>query len=87
MIRHGEKPPKVGGNDVDGLSIQGVERSQGLCQVFGANSQYNIGHILAEHPKKSDFLPAHETVKCEWILDRFIRVFAFLVDLLGKSQL
>jgi len=53
LIRHGEKPPKAAdGKDVDGLSAQGVERAQYLRQVFGANSQYNICHILAEHPKK-----------------------------------
>lgn len=52
MIRHGEKPPKLpNGEDADGLSAQGVTRAQGLRQVFGANSQYNIGYILAEHPK------------------------------------
>jgi hypothetical protein len=53
MIRHGEKPPKeADGKDADGLSTQGLERSQGLRQVFGASSQYNIGYILAEDPKK-----------------------------------
>jgi len=52
MIRHGEKPPKeTDGKDPDGLSAQGVERAQGLRQVFAKSSQYNIGYILAEHPK------------------------------------
>jgi hypothetical protein len=53
MIRHGEKPPKAAdGDDVDGLSEQGLDRAQYLPQVFGASSQYNIRYILAEHPKK-----------------------------------
>lgn len=53
MIRHGEKPPKdANGDDVNGLSAQGFDRAQGLRQVFGATSRYNIGYILAERPKK-----------------------------------
>jgi hypothetical protein len=53
MIRHGEKPPKdADGKDPDGLSALGRERAQGLRQVFGASSQYNIGYILAEDPEK-----------------------------------
>ncbi|KAF4626167.1 hypothetical protein G7Y89_g11994 [Cudoniella acicularis] len=52
LIRHGEKPPKVDGKDVDGLSTQGIERAQGLRQVFGKESPYNIQCIIAEHPKK-----------------------------------
>jgi hypothetical protein len=57
MIRHGEKPPKeADGKDADGLSAQGITRAQGLCQVFGKSSQYNINYILAEHPKSGSFL-------------------------------
>lgn len=53
MIRHGEKPAKdANSNDVDGLSAQGTERAQYLSEVFGPNSPYDIGYILAEHPKK-----------------------------------
>ncbi|KAI9763552.1 MAG: hypothetical protein M1839_006378 [Geoglossum umbratile] len=53
MIRHGEKPPKDDdGNDVDGLSTQGLDRAQALVKVFGQASEYNIHYILAEHPKK-----------------------------------
>jgi hypothetical protein len=48
MIRHGEKPDN-GAND---LSAQGVVRAQHLRQVFGENSGFNIGYIIAEHPKK-----------------------------------
>jgi hypothetical protein len=58
MIRHGEKPPKLpNGDDADGLSAQGLERAQGLRQVFSKSSSYNIGYILAEHPKKGRSLP------------------------------
>ncbi|RDW85142.1 hypothetical protein BP6252_02732 [Coleophoma cylindrospora] len=52
LIRHGEKPPKKDGEDVNGLSSEGVKRADYLPQVFGKQSQYNIGYILAEHPKK-----------------------------------
>lgn len=57
MIRHGEKPPKVDGKDPDGLSAQGLTRAQGLRQVFGKSSQYNICYILAEHPKSGSSFP------------------------------
>lgn len=46
LIRHGEKPEPEG----NGLSAQGVERSQALPGVFGPGSPYNIGYIMAEHP-------------------------------------
>ena len=53
LIRHGEKPPKLSdGKDPDGLSAQGLERAQGLRQVFGRSSSYNINYIIAEQPKK-----------------------------------
>lgn len=45
-IRHGEKP--ASGN---GLDPQGVQRAQCLKNVFGPESPYTIGHILAEQPK------------------------------------
>ncbi|OAA70570.1 hypothetical protein ISF_02544 [Cordyceps fumosorosea ARSEF 2679] len=48
LIRHGEKP-----DDGDGLSAQGVQRAQCLRNVFGANSNFNIGHIMAQTPKSS----------------------------------
>jgi len=55
MIRHGEKPPKLpDGKDQDGLSAQGVDRSKALVNVFGKTSPYNIGYILAEHPKSGN---------------------------------
>jgi len=53
LIRHGEKPPKLAdGQDADGLSTLGVERSQALVGVFGSGSKYDIGYIIAQHPKK-----------------------------------
>jgi hypothetical protein len=53
LIRHGEKPPKnPDGSDQDGLSAQGLTRAQGLVQVFGPDSGYDIKYILAEKPKK-----------------------------------
>lgn len=48
LIRHGEKPA-----DGDGLNAQGEQRAQCLRNVFGASSSYNIGHIMAQTPKKS----------------------------------
>lgn len=53
LIRHGEKPA----DGSDGLSAQGMQRAQCLRNVFGASSQYNIGYILAETPKKSASFP------------------------------
>jgi hypothetical protein len=50
LIRHGEKPADGG----DGLNTQGMQRAQCLRNVFGANSGYNIGYIIAEQPKDSE---------------------------------
>lgn len=47
MIRHGEKP----GNGAPDLSALGEARAQRLRKVFGKESGYNIGCIIAEHPK------------------------------------
>ncbi|EXJ62187.1 hypothetical protein A1O7_02620 [Cladophialophora yegresii CBS 114405] len=53
LIRHGEKPPKQpDGEDGPGLSQQGVDRAQAMVEVFGRNSPYNIGYIIAQKPKK-----------------------------------
>jgi len=53
MIRHGAKLPKTPeGEDPVGLSPLGVERSQALVKVFGPGSKYNIGYIIAQHPKE-----------------------------------
>jgi len=43
------------GQDAEGLSTQGLDRSQALVQVFAKDGpkDYNIGYILAQHPKKS----------------------------------
>ncbi|CAO1620903.1 unnamed protein product [Jaminaea pallidilutea] len=47
LIRHGEKPAD-GGN---GLSAMGVQRSQCLRDVFGTDSRYNVGYIMAQEYK------------------------------------
>lgn len=51
LIRHGEKPSS--GN---GLSAAGMQRAQCLRTVFGANSSYDIGHIMAETPKSGGYM-------------------------------
>jgi len=52
LIRHGEKGAKLpDGKDPDGLDAQGLTRANGLPDVFGSSSEYNISYILAEHPK------------------------------------
>ncbi|KGO71686.1 Surfeit locus 6 [Penicillium italicum] len=48
MIRHGEKPHDP--ND-HGLTPDGVKRAQCLRRVFGQDSEYNIGHIMAPRVK------------------------------------
>jgi hypothetical protein len=48
MIRHAEKPD----NGAPGLSAQGIARAQRISKVFGNESGYNIGCIVAEHHKK-----------------------------------
>ena len=52
MIRHGEKPsdPKD-----HGLAADGIKRAQCLRHIFGQESEYNIGYIMAPHVKKSRF--------------------------------
>ncbi|KAK2599028.1 hypothetical protein QQS21_005494 [Conoideocrella luteorostrata] len=49
FIRHGEKP----GGDENGLSARGEQRAQCLRNVFGAGSNYNVGHIMAQAYKPS----------------------------------
>src|SRR3954453_70755 len=46
LIRHGEKPEP----EENGLSPQGIRRSQALPGVFGPGSSYNIGYIMAQRP-------------------------------------
>ncbi|TDL15365.1 hypothetical protein BD410DRAFT_796480 [Rickenella mellea] len=50
LIRHGEKPS----GDGEGLSAAGEVRAQALARVFGKDSPYNIGYILAEKPHKHE---------------------------------
>ncbi|KAJ5585142.1 uncharacterized protein N7459_004942 [Penicillium hispanicum] len=44
LIRHGEKPTNPDNHD---LTLDGARRAQCLRHVFGANSAYHIGHIMA----------------------------------------
>lgn len=46
MIRHAEKP-----DEGNGLNKEGERRAQCLRSVFGAGSEYNIAHIMAQTPK------------------------------------
>ncbi|KAL2889785.1 hypothetical protein HOO65_020327 [Ceratocystis lukuohia] len=48
LIRHGEKPKE--GN---GLSAKGIQRAECLKSLFGKDSKYDIGHIMAQKPKKN----------------------------------
>ncbi|PRP85957.1 putative phosphoglycerate mutase family protein [Planoprotostelium fungivorum] len=50
LIRHGEKPAD---DTITGLSPAGQARAKCLSSVFGANSTYNIGYILAQDFEKS----------------------------------
>ena len=52
LIRHGEKPEP----EADGLSEQGVKRSEALPGVFGPESPYKLAYIMAEHPKKGELV-------------------------------
>jgi hypothetical protein len=47
LIRHGEKPTDGG----DGLSPEGEQRALCLTTVFGPDSGYDIGYIIAEEYK------------------------------------
>ncbi|GJJ73270.1 hypothetical protein EMPS_05628 [Entomortierella parvispora] len=49
LIRHGEKPS----NDGVGLNPTGEKRAQCLRKVFGADSKYKIGFIMAQKYKKN----------------------------------
>lgn len=51
MIRHGEKPPN---RDDHGLTLDGIKRSQCLRDIFGRDSGYDIGHIMAPTVKWSE---------------------------------
>ena len=51
LIRHGEKPSS--GN---GLTAQGEQRAQCLTGVFGPDSDYDIGHIMAETPQSGKMI-------------------------------
>lgn len=55
LIRHGEKPAD---DDEPGLSIKGQQRAQCLRNVFGAGSNYHVGHIMAQAYKPGMHKPA-----------------------------
>lgn len=46
LIRHGEKPPDPSDS---GLNADGFKRAECLRSVFGADSPYDIGYIMAPH--------------------------------------
>jgi len=52
LIRHGEKPKLPDGEDGIGLNDQGLARAQALVGIFGRDSPYDIGYIIAQEPKK-----------------------------------
>ncbi|KAE8151592.1 hypothetical protein BDV25DRAFT_152481 [Aspergillus avenaceus] len=60
LIRHGEKPDDGG----TGLSVEGIQRAQCLRSIFGQDSPYNIGYIMAQKPKSNGKRARpYETVK------------------------
>lgn len=52
MIRHGEKPAD---KSDQGLTPDGWRRAECLREVFGADSGYNIQHIMAPPVMQSEF--------------------------------
>ncbi|RDA88864.1 hypothetical protein CP532_5462 [Ophiocordyceps camponoti-leonardi (nom. inval.)] len=50
FIRHGEKPRD---HDDPYLSPRGEKRAQCIRKVFGSASDYNIGHIMAQKPRRN----------------------------------
>ncbi|KIW81520.1 hypothetical protein Z517_04545 [Fonsecaea pedrosoi CBS 271.37] len=83
LIRHGEKPPKEDdGDDSPGLSAQGIDRAEGLVQVFGRSSKYDIGYVIAQRPKSDNrqtrpFLTVQPLVKS---LQEYNVAFNSLID-------
>lgn len=66
LIRHGEKPAN---RHKHGLTLDGIRRAQCLRGVFGADSKYDIGHIMAPTVKWSESIPCNKTkqLKGGWI--------------------
>ncbi|KAJ5924171.1 hypothetical protein N7466_008358 [Penicillium verhagenii] len=59
LIRHGEKP-----KDGNGLNEYGLDRAECIRHLFGEHSNYNIGYIMAQKPKKNGRrIRPYETVK------------------------
>lgn len=57
LIRHGEKPADP---EDHGLTPDGWRRAECLRGVFGADSEYNIGHIMAPTVKWSESIRAKQ---------------------------
>jgi hypothetical protein len=74
LIRHGEKPEP----EADGLSAKGITRAEALPGVFGPQSAYNIGYILAEHPKKG---AVHRVYPAILILFSFPKTFVKVLQI------
>lgn len=60
LIRHGEKPAD---DDAPGLSTKGLQRAQCLRTVFGAGSNYHVGHIMAQAYKPGTHKPAAQPLR------------------------
>ncbi|GIJ91152.1 hypothetical protein Asppvi_010117 [Aspergillus pseudoviridinutans] len=59
MIRHAEKPDDGSPH----LSSRGLARAEHLREYFGKGSGFDIGYIIAEHPRQDSRLHPYETVK------------------------
>lgn len=53
ILRHGEKSPNSQNHQ---LNWHGYERAECLRSVFGEESPYDIGYILAPHVSKGEYL-------------------------------
>ncbi|KAF4589099.1 putative phosphoglycerate mutase family protein [Ophiocordyceps camponoti-floridani] len=51
FIRHGEKPAD---KEDPYLSPRGEKRAQCIRRLFGADSRYDIGHIMAQRPRRNN---------------------------------
>lgn len=60
LIRHGEKPANP---DDHSLTFHGLMRAQCLREVFGADSGYDIGYIMAPTVKTSECLTRNEPLR------------------------
>jgi hypothetical protein len=65
MIRHGEKPRKDRhGDDPGGLSRKGLKRADAITEIFGEQSSYDIGLIMAQRFRSNGArIRPYDTVK------------------------